>query len=274
MTTTEYAMLCACPESQIGDKLQQRIFENPGVVAIDTTFYWPPDPMMDAGYTAPLVRWVETTIQGPTATPVVLHGEYAQTYRPGHHNFTEHYIFDPSLDPGISQQQLDELAAAGVRLIHVQAGFVEPVIIYYDDQAWGDPCLACTGFDGDKDGFCTGEPTFDCDDARGDVWATPGEVPGLGFVDSSTVIWSEPFDPGGTTLLYDTLRSSDPANHSSGAFCVESDEGSDREATDTDDPAPGGVFHYLVRAQNDCPDGAGTLGHDSNGTERLGRTCP
>jgi len=274
MTTTEYAMLCACPEAQIGDKLQQRTFEDPGSVTIETSFYWPPDPFMDAGYTAPLVRWVETTIHGPTTTPVVLHGWYGQTYRPGHHNFTEHYIFDPALEPTVSQQQLDELSAAGMRVIHVQAGFEQPVILYYDDAGWGDSCLDCTGFDGDRDGFCTGEPTFDCDDTRAEVWATPGEVRDLGFVDSSSVIWSEPLDAGGTTPVYDTLRSSDPANHVTGAFCVESDEGSDREASDTDEPAPGVVWHYLVRAQNDCPEGAGDLGHDSNGAERSGRTCP
>jgi hypothetical protein len=274
MTTTEYAMLCACPEPQIGDKLQQRVLEVPGVVTVDTTFYWPPDPMMDAGYTAPLVRWVETVIYGLTTDPVVLHGDYSQTYRPEHHNFGEHYIFDPAQEPGISGQQLGELAAAGVRVIHAYFGYLEPEFVYYDDPAWGDPCLDCTGFDGDEDGFCTGEPTFDCDDARGDVWATPGDVPRLDFTGDSTLAWSEPLEPGGTMLLYDTLRSSDPADYVTGAVCVEFDEGSDREATDTDVPASGDVFHYLVRAQNDCPEGQGPLGQDSNGTDRQARPCP
>jgi hypothetical protein len=274
MTTTEHAMLCACPEPQIGDKLQQRILEVSGVMTIDTTFYWPPDPMMDAGYTAPLVRWVETVIHGLTTAPVILHGEYSQTYRPEHHNFAEHFIFDPAQEPGIPQQQLDELATAGARVLHVYAGFVEPVIVYYDDAAWGDPCLGCTGFDGDNDGFCTGEPTFDCDDASPDVWATPGEVLDLAFLDRSTVAWSEPLEPGGTTLLYDTLRSSDPADYETGAMCVESDDGSDRVATDTAEPTPMSVFHYLIRAQNACPNGEGPLGMDSNGESRTGRSCP
>ena len=36
-------------------------------VAIETSFYWPPHPTGPvAGYTAPLVRWVQTTITGLT----------------------------------------------------------------------------------------------------------------------------------------------------------------------------------------------------------------
>jgi hypothetical protein len=99
-------------------------------------------------------------------------------------------------------------------------------------------------------------------------------VPGLAFVDSSSVVWSEPLDPGGTMPFHDTLRSSDPADYTAGTRCVESSGGSDLEATDLAVPAPGGVYNYLVRAKNDCPEGTGTLGHDSNGTERLGRSCP
>jgi hypothetical protein len=273
-TTSDLALLCKCPEPRVGDKLQHRILEDVGGVTVDTTFYWPPDPQMDAGYTAPLARWVETVIHGLTSTPVVLHGEYSQTYRPEHHNFAEHYIFDPFQEPGIPQDQLDELTAAGVRLFHVRASYLEPPFGYYDEQAWGDPCLACTGFDGDHDGYCTGEPTFDCDDTRADVWATPGEVWGVGFVDPVTVSWSEPLEPGGTGLLYDTLRSTDASDFVGGADCVESDDGPDREATDLDDPAPGAVFHYLIRAQNSCPDGNGPLGQSSSGTDRQARPCP
>jgi len=48
----------------------------------------------------------------------------------------------------------------------------------------------------------------------------------------------------------------------------------DRVAEDFDEPGPGGVFYYLVRAENACPDGAGSLGARSDGTERTGRDCP
>ena len=38
--------------------------------------------------------------------------------------------------------------------------------------------------------------------------------------------------------------------------------------------AAGAVQFYLVRAENACPNGAGTPGTDSDGVERDARTCP
>jgi len=272
-TLTDNGQLCSCFEEQVGDKLQQRVMNDPGGVTIDTTFYWPPPPVMGPGYTAPLVRWVETSIHGLTTTPIVLHGDYSQTYRPEHHNFSEHFIFDPAQEPGIPQAQLDELAAAGVRFIHAVSDYDEPPMTFYDDPSC-DPCLGCSGFDSDHDGYCTGDPTFDCDDTRGDIWATPGEVPGVGFLDRITVAWSEPLEPGGTTPFYDTIRSADATDFTTGGTCVESDDGPDREANDPDEPATGTVLHYLVRAQNECPAGEGPVGESSNGTPRQARPCP
>ncbi|MHC4991490.1 MAG: PEP/pyruvate-binding domain-containing protein, partial [Planctomycetota bacterium] len=193
-TTTDYALLCSCPAVQVGDLYQQRSFVDDGL-SIDTDFYWPPEPEgIVAGYTAPLSRFVETWIHGLTTVPILLQGEHSQTYRPEHHNFSENFMFEPALEPGISQQQLDELAAAGVRVIYVDS-FNQ--IATYDDEAWGDSCLGCTGFDGDQDGFCTGDPTFDCDDASPDVWATPGEARDLLFIGPDTLSWTGPLDPGG-----------------------------------------------------------------------------
>jgi hypothetical protein len=89
---------------------------------IETSFYIPPPP---EGYgnwavhTAPMKRWVETIIDGYTTETIVLHGYYSQTYKPEHHNMIEHYLFEPRLEPGISQAILDELQAADIRLIHM-----------------------------------------------------------------------------------------------------------------------------------------------------------
>jgi hypothetical protein len=58
----------------------------------------------------------------------VLTGYYSQTYRPGHHNFTEEFIFEPRLEPGLSALALAELEAANIQFLHVELGFVEPVI--------------------------------------------------------------------------------------------------------------------------------------------------
>jgi hypothetical protein len=276
-TTVEFVRLCDCSEPNVGDLLQQRVIDGPGMQVV-TTFWWPPVPDgVLAGYTAPLVRWVDTVIHGLTASPIVLQGDYSQTYRPEHHNFFENFLFEPALEPGIPQAQLDELAAAGVRAIHVfddTFDVYDPEFTIYDDEAWGGACLGCAGFDADKDGFCTGEPAQDCDDSRADVWATPGEVPGLAFVSHEHLAWVEPPEPGGLSPAYDTLRSPAAADFVSEAFCVESGDAADLTATDAFDPVPGAVSYYLVRAENDCPDGQGTLGQSSSGAERAGQACP
>ncbi len=130
-TTTDWIRLCPRPEPQAGDLLQQRRFEGPKGVSIRTFFYWPPNPGMAAGYTAPLARWVETVIEGYTSEPIVLHGYYSQTYRPEHHNFGENFLFEPQLEPGMSDEVLTELRARDIRLIHVRSGFGDPIIATY-----------------------------------------------------------------------------------------------------------------------------------------------
>jgi hypothetical protein len=118
-TTMEYVALCPCPKPQIGDMFQERTFTTSEGVVINTSFYWPPVSLDVGGYTAPLARWVETVIEGLTTIPIVLHDWYAQTYRPEHHNFSEHFIFDPFMDPDVPGHLLDELRDKDIRLIHV-----------------------------------------------------------------------------------------------------------------------------------------------------------
>ena len=127
-TTNEIAFLE--PRRVLGpnDILKQYTINKPGVVDIQVSFYWPNEPPSAAGYTAPLVRFVETRIAGLTAQPIVLTGYYSQTYRPGHHNFTEEFIFEPRLEPGLPASTLNELEAANIQLIHTELGFFEPVI--------------------------------------------------------------------------------------------------------------------------------------------------
>jgi hypothetical protein len=131
--------------------------------------------------------------------------------------------------------------------------------------------------DDDADGstVCGG----DCDDTNGDVWATPGEARDLVLAHDAvggvtTLTWTQPADRGGTQLRYDTLRAPDPTAFAGAASCIESDDGSDTSATDPTEPTAGTAFFYLVRAENDCPMGQGTLGTDSDGIERQGRSCP
>ncbi len=127
-TTNEIAFLE--PRRVLGpnDILKQYTANRPGVVTIQIKFYWPNEPPAAAGYTAPLVRFVETRITGLTAQPIVLTGYYSQTYRPGHHNFTEEFIFEPRLEPGLSAATLAELQAANIQMLHVHLGFTEDEI--------------------------------------------------------------------------------------------------------------------------------------------------
>ena len=79
-------------------------------------------PLWSAGYTAPLVQWVETKIEGLVDRPVVLRSAYAQTYRPLHHNFTEDFLFEPRLEPTLAPDVLQALETQKIRYIYLQAG--------------------------------------------------------------------------------------------------------------------------------------------------------
>jgi len=98
-------------------------------VTVNIHMWYPPNPTgPTAGYTAPLHMWEDITITGLTTTPMVLQSHASRTFRPGHHNFTEDFLFEPQLDANVSQAQLDELAAADIQLIWVEAGYQEGVI--------------------------------------------------------------------------------------------------------------------------------------------------
>lgn len=79
-------------------------------IAVVSEFYWPKPPTgIVAGYTAPLSAWNFTTITGLTTLPITLRHSSAQTYRPGHHNFTEEFIFDPRYEPTLTAHQRRQL---------------------------------------------------------------------------------------------------------------------------------------------------------------------
>lgn len=107
-----------------GSLPQERVFRSKGV-EVRTQFFWPPEPTgVVAGYTAPLQAWVETRISGLTQEPLVLRAPWSQTYQPGHHNFHEDFLFDPWLEPGLSEVSLAELRAANIRGLVVSTGDV------------------------------------------------------------------------------------------------------------------------------------------------------
>ena len=117
---------------------------------------------------------------------------------------------------------------------------------------------------------------IDCDDANGAVWQTPGEVQDLvltrdAMTGVATLSWTAPVDLGGNSVVYDTIRSLDPADFETAAECVESDDGVDTMSSDGDPLAPGAVVFYLIRAENDCP---GILSQGPLGAGRTARSCP
>jgi hypothetical protein len=58
------------------------------------------------------------------------------------------------------------------------------------------------------------------------------------------------------------------------ATCLESDAGDDLTVVDEGIPLSGELFHYLIRAENVCPSGVGSLGSSSGGVPHVGRSCP
>ncbi|MBL9173969.1 MAG: hypothetical protein JNL10_10585 [Verrucomicrobiales bacterium] len=125
-TREDVVVLRDCPGRGPGDLPQERILRHPRQkgVGVTTRFAWPTPPAgPSAGYTAPNVGFEETTLVGFTTEPVVLRAAAAQTYSPGHHNFTETFVFEPRLDPAVPTTRIAELEAAGIRMVIVSTGF-------------------------------------------------------------------------------------------------------------------------------------------------------
>jgi hypothetical protein len=105
--------------------------------------------------------------------------------------------------------------------------------------------------DCDGDGY---SPLADCDDTNGGTQGEPGAAQSLLFSDKTTLQWTAPADPGLSpgTLVYDVVRSNDPSDFMTAPTCVESDDGADTTATDSDSPGPGVLYAYLVRVETLC----------------------
>lgn len=127
-TLNDVVFLEPCPQLHPGAILREHALANGKGVVVRTKYYWPRPPGFAAGYTAPLVFFVETTISGLATQPIVLTNYYSQTYHPFHHNFAEEFIFEPALEPGMSASVLAELQAANIQYIYIRAGDADPPI--------------------------------------------------------------------------------------------------------------------------------------------------
>ena len=149
---------------------------------------------------------------------------------------------------------------------------VDPAAYYRDadGDGRGDATIATTACNGVIPAGYVASGT-DCNDAAATVWSIPTEARNVSFGSQTTLGWSPPSEPGGSTGLYDTIRSGVPSSFNAGATCVDVN-GNDTTSTDAAVPAVGAAYYYLVRAENTC--GSGSLGQSSIGAERIGRLCP
>ncbi|MFM7214482.1 MAG: PEP/pyruvate-binding domain-containing protein [Verrucomicrobiota bacterium] len=132
-TQTDAVFLVPRPMVGPGALPQERRIQKGASIRITTRFWWPPEPTgPTAGYTAPNIGFTETRIEGWTSEPLVLRDAAAQTYSPGHHNFTETFLFEPRLDPATTAAQRKELETAGIQQILVDLGFEEAQIWLVD----------------------------------------------------------------------------------------------------------------------------------------------
>jgi hypothetical protein len=84
-----------------------------------------------------------------------------------------------------------------------------------------------------------------------------------------TLFWLAPADLGGTGVVFDTLRSPVFTDFTLFATCLETD-GSDRLTSDAPAPPADSVLYYLIRVENECPEG--NMGAGTGGP-RSGRIC-
>ncbi len=92
------------------------------------------------------VRIERTTIQGLTTEPIVLTGYYSQSFGGGSHLSPKNFLFEPTLEPGISQTILDELKDRNVKYIYYTTGGRESRPTEWQDTP---PQIILYGFDTD-----------------------------------------------------------------------------------------------------------------------------
>jgi len=90
------------------------------------------------------VQFDTTRIEGLTTEPIVLTGFFSQSVGGGAHLCPKYFLFEPQLEPGISQQILDELRAKNIRLIYFGTGARDCRPTEWEDTG---PTVRMYGFD-------------------------------------------------------------------------------------------------------------------------------
>jgi hypothetical protein len=74
------------------------------------------------GITPTSVQFEQTRIEGLTTEPIVLTSYFSQSLGGGAHLCPKYFLFEPALEPGISQKILDELKDKNVKYIYYTTG--------------------------------------------------------------------------------------------------------------------------------------------------------
>ena len=74
------------------------------------------------GGTPTSIQFEQTRIEGLTTEPIVLTGYFSQSVGGGSHLCPKDFLFEPALEPGISQTMLDELKDKNVKYIYYTTG--------------------------------------------------------------------------------------------------------------------------------------------------------
>ncbi len=102
------------------DQIEECALDDPNTgVSISVRFYsrWSWD------WSSPTsVQFESTRIEGLTTEPIVLTGYFSQSMGGGAHLCPKNFLFEPALEPGISQQILDELRSRNIRMIYFTTG--------------------------------------------------------------------------------------------------------------------------------------------------------
>jgi hypothetical protein len=128
-------------------------------------------------------------------------------------------------------------------------------------------CDGLPALDGDLDGVINAS---DCAPGDADAWTAPSPITDFRMTNSDAggFSWSQPVSGSGS--VYDVLRSRDATDFWN-ATCVAAHVPGPPPWNDSEIPAPGEVFHYLVRARSAC--GTSSLGNNLDGTARHGTAC-
>lgn len=173
--------------------------------------------------------------------------------------------YDPGAD---SWAAMNTLGAPAPRSGHLMVWTGSLALVWGGGPAGGGRYVLGHGADDDGDGFseCQG----DCNDGDASVWFVPSEVGGLSFgADKATLTWA-PATSGSVAAPKYTLFRSPRADLFLAANCVATQVAA-TTATDSEAPATGQAFYYLVGAADSCT--RSTLdGSWSDGTPRTA-TC-